>query len=154
MEVKRSDIPMLPFDAIGEEFDNLLEATVNKLKREWPSKWREYPGAKIIFESFIRVVRNTYQSIRFLAAEKPPNSARKIEYSLSGFPLARVILDSLFTIVFLFDDLSSHTEWYYKSGWREIVEDYQRYLNNYLFHHQVQSLIPLDTLCLSYRIPL
>jgi hypothetical protein len=41
-------------------------------------------------------------------------------------PLARTILDSLYTFVFLFEDLSSRADWYMRSGWRELFEYLER----------------------------
>lgn len=45
------DIPELPFQAFGTELDNVIDATINKLERQWPDKWRSLPGAKVIVES-------------------------------------------------------------------------------------------------------
>ncbi|MGH9162564.1 MAG: hypothetical protein ACRD2X_21565, partial [Vicinamibacteraceae bacterium] len=41
------------------------------------------------------------------------------------------ILDSLFTVVFLFDDLPERTNRFYRSGWREMKEELNRYRAQY-----------------------
>jgi hypothetical protein len=50
---------------------------------------------------------------------------------VSAPPLARTILDSLFTVVFLFEDLPTRIKWYLKSGWRELFEEHQRCRKTY-----------------------
>jgi hypothetical protein len=127
----KPDLPALDYATFGSEFETLQQVTINKLEREWPQKWERVPGANVVLESIMRVTRNTYQSIRFLAADTPENPARKLEYSLSVTPLARTLADTLFNLVFLFQDLPERSRWYYKSGWREVTEEYNRHVAVY-----------------------
>lgn len=117
----------LPFDAVGGPLDTLCIAMANKIRLEWPQKWRDLPEAAVTLNAILKVSENTYKSILYLCAEKPPDPSRKLEYAISAPPLARTILDSVFTVVFLFENFQSHFAWYMKSGWREIYKEHQRY---------------------------
>jgi len=128
---KSSEYERLSFEVIREPLDTLLIALGNKLEREWPSKWSSVDGASVLLKSIVLVTENTYKSIRFLCADKPENPFRKMEYSISVPPLVRTILDHVFTVVFLFQDLPERTIWYYKSGWRELHDEHQRMLKKY-----------------------
>lgn len=125
------EYPTLPFETIREPLDSLLVSIGNKLEREWPERWASIPGAAILLRAISKVAENTYKTIRFICADSPPDPSRKLEYALSVPPLTRTILDSVFTVVFIFEDLPARTEWFYKSGWRELYEEHQRYQNTY-----------------------
>jgi hypothetical protein len=126
------ELPTLPCGTFGPEFECLLTATVNKIDREWPAKWRACFGAAYVVESIARVTRNTHLSLCYLCAQEPPDSARKAEFALSAIPVVRSLLDTVFLLVFLFEDLPARSLLYLKSGWRELTEEFERY--NALYH--------------------
>lgn len=119
----------LDFNVIKQDLDNLLEFFINKINREFPL--RTPRGAKELFLSLSHVARNTFMSIRYICADKSYDFARKLEYSVSSIPLLRLILDEIFTVIFISDDLDSKISWYYKSGWREMKEDFDRFSKCY-----------------------
>lgn len=121
------ELPTLPYGAISPEFENLLTATINKVDREWPAKWLGYPGAAYIVESCARVTQNTHLTIRYLCATEPVRPERKVEFGLSAIPIVRSLVDTVFLLVFLFEDLPARTSWYLKGGWREQAEELGRY---------------------------
>ncbi|MDA8100216.1 MAG: hypothetical protein M0042_11395 [Nitrospiraceae bacterium] len=121
------DIPVLNYETIARPFSDLLIATENKLDREWPQERDATGGPQVLVRSLVLVSANTYHTMRFFCADVPVDSVRKPEYALSASPLARTILDALFTVVFIFDDLSENTTWYYKSGWKEYKAELDRY---------------------------
>ncbi len=120
-------LPSLPYGSISPEFENLLVATINKVDREWPSKWQAHQGAAYIVDSVARVTNNTHLSLRYLCADAPPRPERKVEFALSAIPVVRSLLDSVFLLVFLFEDLPARSSWYLKGGWREEAEELARY---------------------------
>ncbi|HKE85610.1 MAG TPA: hypothetical protein VKB50_17735 [Vicinamibacterales bacterium] len=79
----------------------------------------------------VLLTENTFNSIRFLAADTPQNPSRKLEFGISVLPLARTILDSVFTVAFLFEDLPTRWSWFLKSGWREQRNELERYRTEY-----------------------
>ncbi len=121
---------VLDFKVIGQQLDEALEALKNLIDRNWPRQY-DIPGARALFLTMIKVAINTYQSVRFLAADSPKNSAPPLEFALSIPPLTRSLLDQLFAVVFLTEDLTTRTLWYYKAGWREAKEAYDRYKAKY-----------------------
>src|SRR2546426_42504 len=120
-------LPDLPWDSFGPRLVDSLTATYNKLDREWPIKWHAYPNAQVLMEGTARTVSNTYHTIKLLSSSKPPPPITR-EDALSVGPLSRTILDSLFVVIFVFHDLPSRTAWYWRSGWRSLWEEVQRYV--------------------------
>lgn len=125
------EVPRLNDDVIREPFHNLLAATGNKLDREWKDSYSTHRGSRVMLRALVLSSDNTYRTVRHFCAEHPKDPARKPEYALSAPPLARSILDALFTVVFAFENLAERTEWYYKAGWREIHEEHARHLSRY-----------------------
>jgi hypothetical protein len=125
------DLPGLSFTEVRDKIDDLLVAVANLVEREWPAKYADKFALKTILLSMVKITENTYRSIRYLCADRPEDASRKLEFAVSVPPLARTILDSIFTIVYLFADPNSRLEWYYKSGWREAREEYERYKQAY-----------------------
>lgn len=121
----------LDFRVIRDPLDEALKALQNLIDREWPAGLASIAGARELFLLMIKVAINTYESVRFLAADIPKESAPRLEYALSIPPLTRSLLDQLFTVVFLSEDLATRTQWFYKGGWREMMEQYNRYKSEY-----------------------
>jgi hypothetical protein len=112
---------------ITEPLDKLLTALAFKIEREWPAHLQHIQGGRELFLLTLRTADVTYRSIRWLSAEVPPNPDRKLEYCLSSPPLNRTILDNLFTVLFILEDLPSRCVWYYKAAWREQRTELRRY---------------------------
>jgi hypothetical protein len=120
------DVPILPYGAISPEFENLLQATINKVDREWPQKWRDYPGAAFIVESCARVCWNTHLTVKYVCATEPPRPERRPEFALSIVPVIRSLADTVFLLVYLFEAIPERTALYLKGGWREWAEELSR----------------------------
>lgn len=125
------DVPKIPFAAIGEPFEALLLATINKSEREWPPHWAGLADAQATVERMLRVARNTWRALRFLCAQEPEYHARKVEFALAAAPMVRSNLEVLFAFIFLFDDLGPRANWFMKSGWREVQDEYARHQSLY-----------------------
>lgn len=121
-----TNIPTIPFGAFHPQLDTAATAIFNKLEREWPAKWPSDTGGPAILRATVAVSQNTYRSVVFLCADGP-EGGRRPEFSLSGVPLARTVLDSLFTLVALFHDFKVQVDRFYRGGWREIREELSRY---------------------------
>lgn len=123
--MRPDELPVLPFNAFGPKLNELLIFTANKLEREFPVRvHHRYAGPTLL--ALALVSANTYRTMLFFCADKPQDSKPKLEYSLSAGPLARTILDALFTVLFLLEDLDTRTPWFMKAGWREVVEELRR----------------------------
>jgi len=121
----------LDFSVIGDQLDGVLAAIGNMIHRGWPARYSNVGGAQEFFLATVKVADNTYRTIRFICADIPRDPARKADYALSVPALNRVILDSLFTVVFILEDLPSRCQWYLKSGWRALAEELQQYRRSY-----------------------
>lgn len=122
---------VLDFRIIRDPLDKALEALTNLTDREWPKRFENIDGARAFFLTTIKVAVVTFRSIRFLAADAPKQCTPELEYALSIPPLTRSLLDQLFTVIFVFEDLPRRTRWFYKAGWREIKETFDRYKAKY-----------------------
>ena len=112
----------MPFKEIDEPLRKLLKKFANLIDREWPSSVSREGGTHIVFHSFVLVADTTYRTIIWICAEKPDLVGRDPQFVLSVPPLARTILDQLFTVCFLSEDIEGRSFSYFKAGWREIKE--------------------------------
>jgi hypothetical protein len=121
----------IDFRIIGPQIDSLLIASANLIDREWPARWREFDQAQLLVLGSVKLSANTYQVIKFLCKDKYFDPWQKREFITAVPPLTRSILDSLFTIVFLFDDVPSKAELFVQGGWREMCEATERAERNH-----------------------
>jgi hypothetical protein len=117
---------------IQEKLDTLAQATVNKIEREWPSQYRHLPFAQSFFALSLKLARHTYRTVFYLCADQRLGEHDwRWEYTLCLPAVNRTLLDSLFNIVFMLEDLEPRSAWYFQSGWRETRIEYQRYQMQY-----------------------
>jgi hypothetical protein len=116
---------------IEEPLDMLLTAASNKLEREWPASVPCHPSSPVYLRAFVLVSHNIFRAMRYFCADKPPDPSRKPEYANAARPLARVILEIVFNVIFLLEDLTSRTERFEKAGWRSMAEDLERFTKSY-----------------------
>ncbi|SRR5216683_2085116 len=121
----------IDFRMIGPQIDTLLAAFANTIEREWPAKWKELGQAHLLVLGSVKLSATTYQLIKFLCQDKYLDPWQKREFITSVPPLTRSILDSLFNLVFLFDDVPRKAEMYVQSGWREMCEATERVERNH-----------------------
>jgi hypothetical protein len=117
----------LDASVITEPLDSLVAALAYKIEREWPASLANIRGGRELFLLTLRTADVTSRSIRYLCAERPFDPNRIIEYCLSVPPLNRTILDNLFTLMFVLEDLPMRCHWYHKAAWREERMELERY---------------------------
>src|SRR5262245_41768469 len=64
----------------------------------------------------VRVARHTWEVVEALANGRK-ELALGLEIAVAIPPLARVICESLFSIAFVFEDVSQRLPWFWKSTW-------------------------------------
>jgi hypothetical protein len=121
----------LPFAIVSDQLDPLLIALSNLLDREFPRDLASIPGLQPFLLVGLNITKTTYEAIRYLAADTPEDPRRKLEFGLAAVPIVRSLLDLLFSIVFMREDLASHVVWYHRGGWRELKEEFDRYRSFY-----------------------
>jgi len=99
----------LPFETVRTKLRELLTATANKLKYEWPYNRSRHSYSREMLQSLVIASTNVYEAIKYLCADTPNDPFRKKEFALAVPPMSRVILEALYTIVFTLDDLESRT---------------------------------------------
>lgn len=121
----------LEFNKVDEPLRYVLKKFANLIDREWPPTVNQKGGTHIIFHSFVLVAETTYRTIIWICAETPSLAGRDSKFVLSVPPLARAILDQIFTVCFLSEDIEYRSFWYFKAGWLEIkrqdLRERQRY---------------------------
>jgi len=121
----------VPFAVIRDKLDTLVAALINLLDREFPKGLAAIPGLRPFLLVSMKTTQNTYEAIRYVAADLPKDPARKLAFGLLIDPLARVLADIIFTIVFMQEDLPARVGWYHRGGWRELKEDFDRHRAEY-----------------------
>lgn len=124
------DMPSIPWGSFGPQLSNLAQATANKLEREWPERYRADGGAQALFEMSARFVSNSFHTIQALSLDDPPHPLKR-EDALAVTPISRSILDVLFTITVVLEDVPAQSRRYFKAGWRENAEELARHQAKY-----------------------
>lgn len=97
---------------IQEKLDILAQATINKIEREWPSRYRQLPFAQGFFALILKLARHTYRTVSYLCADqRTAEYDWRWEYTLCLPVLNRTLLDSLLNIVFMLEDLKPRSVW-------------------------------------------
>ncbi len=74
----------------------------------------------------VRFATNSFMTVRYLCADSPEDSKRKLNFALAAPAINRQLLDLLFSLVFMFDDVDVRTDMFERAGWREAFEQYQK----------------------------
>jgi hypothetical protein len=119
---------VLDYALIKAQIDSLLQSVPNKLEREWHAPTNP---AFMVLLGTVTTVGNTFRTIGFLCLEKPQDWRHRPEMALTVPPLARTIIDALYTCIFLFEDLPVRADWYICGGWRELAEHIDRAKRDY-----------------------
>lgn len=110
-------INMEPFRVTLQELPIALCNRIDREKR--PELEALHPGLPALLRVTLQVSAATFEAIRYLAIDRRGGHRPRLENAVAIPPLARTFLDSLFTIVFLFDQPAERTGWFLASGWRE-----------------------------------
>jgi len=90
-----------------------------------------HPGLPAVLSSMTRIADITLRSIDKLWWTADGGVRIQLEHATAIPPLARTLLDSVFTVVFLFDSPTQNTRWYHASGWRDIASQQVRLEKTY-----------------------
>jgi hypothetical protein len=75
----------------------------------------------------VRFANNSYHAVSYLGADTPEDSNRKPNYMLAVPNVNRQLLDLLFSLVYILDDIRKRSLEYQRAGWRELLEEYRQY---------------------------
>jgi hypothetical protein len=117
---------------VQEKLETLSLALVNKIEREWPASLGQLRFTQGFFGLTVRFSRITYRTACYLCADARMKEGEwRWYYTLALPSLNRTILDAIFNVVFMLEDLEPRSTWYLKSGWKEAYREYTRYLEAY-----------------------
>jgi hypothetical protein len=123
-----STLPVLKYwTTVREPLFDLLKAIENKIDRERRDEVEARArGMRIWLLTNLRVSREMFTAIESMTGDGEGTPVRK-ETSVAVPPLARVILESLFSLTFVFDSPSNRLPWFWKNTWREIKRERDEY---------------------------
>lgn len=90
-----------------------------------------HPALPVIVLSMLDVGRETWDAITFLCADNVEEKGGRLEFAVAVPPLARTFADSLFSIVFLFEDRVSRSSVFMKANAAKLHLDDERYTARY-----------------------
>src|ERR1041385_3903537 len=126
---------VLDMGKVQGKLDTLALATANKIEREWPARHSTLPHMhfmQAVLGLKIRLARITYRTVCFLCADQRQLEPEWKPYYMLAVPtLNRTILDAIFNVLFLLEDLDNRSAWYLKSGWKEFQRDLEQYKLSY-----------------------
>lgn len=123
------------YDTIAAPIDGLLFNVDRDLQRRIAN--HHAAGERVKARSvemtlmFLRYAKIAYNAVRFLSADTPPDPARKPVYAVIIPNVNRQLIDILSTLVFMLDDLVPRHNWYERSGYRGMREQYTLYSKAY-----------------------
>lgn len=121
---------ILDYRVVGDGLKDEMEYYINNLERDFPDNFvrdKDWDGMlRVTLLSLAHVARNTYRSIIYLSDTVSKDPKRKIEFAISAVPLNRVILEEVFTVLYMSDNIELKIEQYCKAGWRHLREEYDR----------------------------
>ena len=118
--------PVLDFAVVGDDFKTLATAVENKIEREFPRALDSISGLRYLVLAHVKITRNTSEVIRYLCADQPEDPWRKPGFCIAVFPLARTVLESLYSVLFLLDDPTTRAPWFERASWRDDCEELER----------------------------
>lgn len=121
----------LDFSVIREPLEKLTASTILNLERALPPELGRVPGAGVVLLLLAKLAATTFDTIRYFCAERPEDPARRISFASSAPPLLRSLLDGIYTVVFIGEDVDERIRWYYRAGWREMREEHERHHTRY-----------------------
>lgn len=123
------------YSLVREKMDGLLINVDRDLQRR--VKQAEKAGKPTamrcteLLNVMVRFAANSYRAAKYIMADMPEDPNRDQKFSLILPGVNRQLLDLLFTLVYMMDDLEARSLEYQKAGWREVKEEYQRFRNRF-----------------------
>jgi hypothetical protein len=123
------------FNLVRARLDGLLFNVNRTLERraKQAARIHDYDSEReyVLLMALIRIASNSYNALRYLLAEKPKDPNRKPTFVLIIPPVNRQLMDLLFTLVYILDDLRPRAIAFQRATWRELTDEFQRYRTTY-----------------------
>jgi hypothetical protein len=130
------DVARFPYKLIRDPFNELITTTYNLLDREWPAHYAGLKDSQMILMQYFGLAVTHFRTISFVCADVDDGAVRSPRFALSVPPINRAILEIVFSVVYLLENLPEHTKHYYRAAWRAEQESLQRHLEHYQKRHR------------------
>jgi hypothetical protein len=121
-QTKQKPFKKFNFELVGKKLQGLLINVDRDLQRQ---KEAVRPGDVVadrslsLLNMFIRFTDDSYRAVLYVASDIPEDPNRKPSYVLVVPAINRQLLDLLFTVVYMLDELPGRSLEYLRAGWRE-----------------------------------
>jgi len=109
---------------IYEKVHDLARAMDNLVDRSTPIEIRRIAGWHELLMVAVLATRTIFETITYLSRDtgSKDDLMPKLEYGVATSPLARSLLELLFTVIFIREQPRTRVKWFHHSGWRELKE--------------------------------
>ncbi len=119
------------YPLVAERMDGLLINIDRDLQRRGNQTLQRGEGNAercfSLLNVMFRFARNSYDAVRYVAGNTPEDYRRRPNYVLVVPAINRQLLDLLFSLVYMLDDLSARSLQYQRAGWRELDQEYRMF---------------------------
>ena len=126
--------PVKKIDAgrFGSPLMTLAETMVQRIKYDWPQSLSNLETAQTFCRYNLGYCLSVFRAQCGMFTDELRESHRWTWDGVSLLPATnRTLLDCLFNLIFLLEDIESRSIWYFKSGWREQRLEYERLKSEY-----------------------
>jgi hypothetical protein len=116
------------YKLIGRDMEELPGAIYQRIQRERRAQLGE--PLFVFLELLVRVSGDTWNTIRFLCRDQLEHG-RRLEFVYAIPPLTRTLLESLLTVIYIFDNPGTNIRRYYAGGWLDQHREHKRYVAEY-----------------------
>lgn len=119
------------YQLVAEKMDGLLINIDRDLQRRGDEQLlrgqTDAERCTTLVNLVIRFARNSYNAVRYVAGNTPEDPRRNPDYVMVVPAINRQLLDLLFSLVYMLDDLSTRSLQYQRAGWRELDQHYRMF---------------------------
>jgi hypothetical protein len=123
------------FELVNRPLEGLLVNVDRDLQRRAKQALqlnnKESERCLVLLDIMVRFAHNSLKAVRYLCADTPEDLNRKPNYVLVVPNINRQLLDLLFSLVYMLDDLQPRSLAYQRAGWRELAEENTQYLQRF-----------------------
>ncbi len=117
---KNANQKTIDFSIFQPKFDSICRKLIHKIEREWSKNLGHLVMARGFFLVTLKAAHNTFETVCYLCADVRIKQADwRWRYILVLPTLNRTILDSVFNVMFMLEDLPTRSQWFHESGWRD-----------------------------------
>jgi hypothetical protein len=123
--------PAFNYRLMRDDFHRLLIRVGNELERNWPDKYVEAASAQLILLQLVRLAITNYKAIGFICSDVNDGAVRDPLLVLASPSMNRTILEIIVSVLYLLEDLSEHTDEFFRAAWRDEREMLSKYQERY-----------------------